>query len=129
VVETTAGLSVPVSVIIEGGSDVASAPMQILFDPKVLRLISADPGDFLSADGQQPVFTKNIMNDAGQATIQLNRIPGNPGVTGPAGTLVRLTFQAVAKGTAIVSLPNLTVRNSQGAAIATGNPQLTVTVK
>jgi general secretion pathway protein D len=129
VVETTAGLSVPVSVIIEGGSDVASAPMQVLFDPKILRLISADSGDFLSADGQQPVFTKNIMNDAGQATIQLNRIPGNPGVTGPAGTLVKLTFQAVAKGTATVSLPNLTVRNSQGAPIATGNPQLTVTVK
>jgi general secretion pathway protein D len=129
VVDTTAGLSVPVSVVIEGGADVASAPMQVLYDPKILRLISADPGDFLSADGQQPVFTKNIMNDAGQATIQLNRTPGNPGVTGPAGTLVKLTFQAVAKGTATVTLPNLTVRNSQGAPIATGSPQLLVTVK
>ncbi|HWD00282.1 MAG TPA: cohesin domain-containing protein [Candidatus Sulfopaludibacter sp.] len=127
-VQTTTGLSVPVAVVIEGGADVASAPMQIMFDPKILRLNSVDVGDFLSADGQQPVFTKNIMNDAGQATIQLNRLPGNPGVTGPAGTLVKLTFQAIGKGTATVSIPNLTVRNSQGATIARGNPQLTVTV-
>ena len=50
-------------------------------------------GDFLASDGQQPVFTKNIMNDTGTATIQLNRQPGTPGVNG-GGVLVTLNFQA-----------------------------------
>ena len=66
------GLSVSIhlksdSVQIEGATDVASAPMQIRFDPKMLRLNDVVRGEFLSSDGQQPVFTKNIMNDAGVA--------------------------------------------------------------
>jgi general secretion pathway protein D len=128
-VDTTVGSSVPVALVIDGGSDVAAAPMLILFDPKVVRLNDVTVGDFLSADGQQPVFTKNIMNDAGQANIQLNRLPGNPGVSGPSGTLVTLNFQAIAKGSAVVSIPNLSVRNSQGAPVATGSPQVSITVK
>jgi hypothetical protein len=103
--------------------------MQILFDPKLVRLNDVTVGDFLSADGQPPVLTKNIMNDAGQANVQLNRLPGNPGVTGPAGTLVTLNFQAIGRGTAVVTIPNLSVRNSQGAPVATGSPQVSITVK
>jgi hypothetical protein len=118
-----------VSLVIDGGSDVTSAPMLIQFDPKVLQLSDVAVGAFLSADGQQPVFAKNVMNETGQATIQLNRLPGKPGVTAPTGTLVTLTFQAIAKGDAVVSAPNLTVRNSQGAPVATGSPQVNIAVK
>jgi general secretion pathway protein D len=128
-VEVTRGSPVSVSLLIEGGSDVAAAPMQIQFDPKVLQLSGVAPGDFLSADGQQPVFAKNVMNETGQATIQLNRQPGNPGVTAPSGTLVTLNFQAIGQGSTVVTVPNLTVRNSQGAPVATGSPRLNVTVK
>ncbi len=128
-VDSAPGQPVSVSVLIEGGADVASAPMQVQFDPKVLRLTDAVAGDFLSSDGQQPVFTKNIMNDAGQAVIQLNRLPGNPGVTAPTGTLVTLNFQTVGAGNTVVSIPNMVVRNSQGAPAAAGSPQVTINVK
>ena len=128
-VETSVGSTIPVSLVIEGGSDVAAAPMQVSFDPKVVRLSDVTAGAFLSADGQQPVFAKNIMNDAGQATVQLNRLPGNPGVSGPSGTLVTFNFQAIAKGVTLITAPNVSVRNSQGAPVATGSPQLTINVK
>ena len=39
------------------------------------RLNDVGRGDLLASDGQQPVFTKNIQNDAGTATVQLNRLP------------------------------------------------------
>lgn len=128
-VETTTGSTVSVSLVLEGGSDVAAAPMHIQFDPKVLQLSDVAVGAFLSADGQQPVFAKNVMNETGQANIQLNRLPGNPGVTAPTGTLVTLTFQAIGKGNAVVSVPSVIVSNSQGVPIATGSPQVSVTVK
>ncbi len=127
--EVTNGAPMSVALVIEGGSDVAAAPLQIQFDPKVLQLSSVAPGAFLSADGKQPVFAKNVMNETGQATIQLNRLPGDAGVTAPVGTLVTLNFQAVGKGSTVVTVPNLTVRNSQGAPVATGSPQLNVTVR
>jgi general secretion pathway protein D len=128
--EATANASerITVSVLIEGGADVAAAPMQIQFDPKFLRLNDVSLGDYFSKDGRQPVFTKNILNDTGVAIIQLNNPPGSPGVGG-SGTLVSLNFQAVARGAAAVLIPHLTVRNAQGAVISNSTPQLTVTVK
>jgi general secretion pathway protein D len=119
---------ITVSLLIEGGADVASAPIQIQFDPKFLRLNDVLLGDFFTKDARQPVFTKNILNDTGAAVIQLSRPPGTPGVGG-SGTLVTLNFQAVARGTAVVTIPHLAVRNTKGAIIASSTPQLTVTVK
>ena len=108
--------------------DVASAPMQIQFDPRILRLNDVVPGDFLASDGQQPVFTKNIISDSGSAIIQLNRTPGTPGVNG-GGVLVTLNFQAIARGMTVVNIPGLMVRNSQGQPVATGNPQVSIRVQ
>jgi general secretion pathway protein D len=119
---------ITVSLLVEGGDDVAAAPMQIQFDPKFLRLNNVSLGDFLSKDGRQPVFTKNILNDTGVAVIQLNRPPGSRGVGG-SGTLVTLNFQAVARGATVVTVPHLAVRNAQGAVVSNSTPQLTVTVK
>ncbi len=114
--------------MIEGGSDVASAPMQVQFDPKALRLVDVTRGDYLANDSQPPVFTKNIMNDSGAAAIQLNRVPGSPGANG-SGVLAVLNFQALAKGATTVKLVNVTVRNSQGQVVRTANPQVAVSVK
>jgi general secretion pathway protein D len=119
---------ISVSLLIDGGADVASAPIEIHFDPKLLRLNDVSLGDFFSKDGPQPVFTKNILNDTGVAIIQLNRPPGSPGVGG-SGALVTLNFQAVASGTAVVMIPNLAVRNSQGAVLSNSTPQLAIAVK
>ena len=88
----TQGSAVSVSLEIDGGTDVAAAPMQIRFDPKILQLSAVTPGDFLSSDGQQPIFAKNVMNESGQASIQLSRLPGSAGVTAPSGTSGYLEF-------------------------------------
>ena len=119
---------ITVSLLIEGGAAVASAPMQIQFDPKLLRLNDVTLGDFFSKDGRQPVFTKNILNDTGVAVIQLNHPPGSPGVDG-SGTLVTLNFQAVARGAAVVLIPHLAVRDAKGGIVSNSTPQFTVTVK
>ncbi|HTQ52828.1 MAG TPA: cohesin domain-containing protein, partial [Bryobacteraceae bacterium] len=128
VVQTGVGSTVSISVTMEGGTDVSSAPMQISWDPKILKLNDVVRGDFLSSDGQQPVFTKNVMNDTGTATVQLGRQPGTPGVNG-SGVLVTLNFQAVGKGSTPVFIPNLSVRNSQGQPVADGSPRMTVNVQ
>ncbi len=127
-VETRMGSQLSLSLMLDGGADVSSAPMQIQYDPKVLKLNDVMRGDFLSSGGQQPVFTKNIMPDLGMATVQLNRQPGTPGVNG-AGVLLVLNFQAVGRGATVVSVPNLTVRNSQGVVVSAGTPRVGVSVQ
>ena len=108
--------------------DLASAPMQIQFDPKIVRLNNVTVGGFMAQGNVQPVFTQNVLNDNGSATIQLSRPPGSPGISG-SGALVSLSFQAVGRGMTTVTIPNLAVANSQGQPIPVGNPQLSITVR
>jgi general secretion pathway protein D len=128
VVETSAQGTMTVALIIDNAGDVSSAPLQVAFDPKVVKLNDVGRGDFFSSDGQIPVFTKNIQNDAGAAAINLNRLPNTPGVSG-SGVLATMIFQGVAAGTSTVTIPNLTVRNAQGQVVFTGSPQMTINVK
>jgi general secretion pathway protein D len=117
-----------VALIIENAAEVSSAPLQVTFDPKVVKLNDAGRGDFFSSDGQIPLFTKNIQNDTGAAAMNLNRLPNTPGVSG-SGVLATLIFQAVAKGSTTVTVPSLTVRNAQGQVVFSGSPQMTINVK
>lgn len=119
---------VTVALVIENGSDVASSPLQFRFDPKVVKVNDVGRGDFFSGDGQVPVFTKNIQNDAGAAFINLNRLPGTAGANG-SGVLATINFQGVSPGTTTISVSNLSVRNTQGQVVASGTPTITVTVK
>jgi hypothetical protein len=79
-VETNQQGMMTVALIIENATEVSSAPLQVAFDSKVVKLNDVGRGDFFSSDGQVPVFTKNIQNDAGNAVINL-RLPGSPGMT------------------------------------------------
>jgi general secretion pathway protein D len=127
-IDTTPSGVFTVAVAVENANDVASAQLQLQFDPKIVRLNDVARGGLLAVDGQQPVPVKNVMNDSGTATVEIIRQPGTAGVTA-SGNLFTLHFQAVAKGTATIAASSLTLRNSQGQIVAKESPQLTVNVK
>jgi general secretion pathway protein D len=127
-VDTLMGGPFTANLVMQNATDLFAAPMQIKFDPKVLRLDDIVQGSLLSSDGQQVTFTKNILNDTGEATVALNRFSGNGGVTG-SGTLVTLSFTTVGRGTTSVSIPGFAPANSQGQALSSSSPLLTVNVR
>jgi general secretion pathway protein D len=127
-VETIMGGPISVNVVIANATDLFSAPLQIRFDPKVLKLNDAVQGNLMSSDGQQVTFTKNILNDTGEADITLNRLPGAGGVTG-SGILATLSFSTIGRGSTSVTAPAFSPTNSQGQPIANSSPLLTVNVK
>ena len=120
--------TITVSLVVENAADLASTPLQIRFDPKILRLNDVVRGNLLASDGQQVTFSKNILNDTGEATVTANRFPATGGVTG-SGSIVTLVFQALGRGDTVVTVPSLTLRNSQSQAILTATPHLAVSVK
>jgi hypothetical protein len=127
--EATVNGAFSTALVLDGGADIVSAqPLQIKFDPKLLRLTDVSAGDLFSKDGAAPVFARDIQNDQGLATVQIGRQPGATGVAAP-GTLLTLKFQALAPGTATVSVLNVTLRNSQARAVGSSSPQLAVTIK
>jgi general secretion pathway protein D len=127
-VEATMGGSFNVNLVVANAADLFSAPLQIKFDPKVLKLNDVAQGNLMASDGQQATFTKNIQNDAGEADITLNRLPGAGGITG-SGMLVTLSFTTLARGATSVSAPAFSPSNSQGQPISNSSPLLTVNVR
>jgi len=120
--------TITVSLMVENANDLASTPMQIRFDPKILRLNDVVRGNLLASDGQQVAFSKNVMNDTGEATVSASRFPSTGGVSG-SGSVMTFVFQAVGRGDTVIAVPQLTLRNSQSQPILTATPQLSVSVK
>ena len=109
-------------------TDVASVPVKVRWDPKVLRLEMISPGALLNEDGKIVAPSLDIRNDTGDASIDVKRVAGAAGVSGN-GPLLQFTFTAVGKGTTNVTITESTLKNSNQQPIAVQNPQVTVTVQ
>jgi general secretion pathway protein D len=107
--------------------DVASVPIQIAYDPKVLQFVSVSNGEFLSRDGQPVALVHRDDSSVGKLQITAQRPAGTPGATGD-GTVFSLVFMAKAKGTGTVSITIPGARNSQNQPLDVQGSQAIITV-
>jgi general secretion pathway protein D len=116
-----------ISLLVDGAKDVIGAPIQIQFDPKAVNLTDVSRGSFWGGEGEEPMLTKNVLNDSGTAAIRLLRKEGSAGISGN-GPLINLTFKTLARGATIIRAGNVMLQSSQGEP-AQGSAQVTVNVK
>lgn len=114
---------VAVSVNLEAGEEVASAPMQIEYDTQVLRLISVTSGGLLAIDGAKEDFEADLKS----GVIKLKRPDGTGGVSGN-GTLVKLTFASLAKGDGAVRVVTADLANAKKESLS-GAPLPEIVIK
>ena len=127
-VTTTNGGTFTVNVTMNGGSDVASVPLQITYDPKHLSIVKIDNGDFLTKDGQPVALVHRDDTNTGTLVASAARPPGVAGVSGQ-GTVFAVTFVAKDKGDTVLSITRPGARNSQQQQIPVGGAQMTVKVQ
>jgi general secretion pathway protein D len=101
-VPVAVGGAVSVPVILNGGVDVASVPLQITYDSSKLALVQVNSGDLLGKDGQAEslVHTDDVIEGSPNMhtiTIADSRPPGVAGISG-SGQVCVLVFQAKASG-------------------------------
>jgi len=98
----SAGASFQVSVVLNGGTNIAAVPLQISYDPARVSLVNIDSGNFLSSDGQAVAL---VHRDDGPGAINVvaSRPPGAAGVSG-TGVVCVLTFQAKAAGDSVIAI-------------------------
>jgi general secretion pathway protein D len=111
-----------------GGTDVASVPLQITYDPKHLSLVKIDNGDFLTRDGQPVALVHRDDTSTGMLVASAARPPGVAGVSGQ-GTVFAVTFVAKDKGDTVLSITRPGARNSQQQTIPVLGSQMTVKVQ
>jgi general secretion pathway protein D len=121
------GTSFQVSVVLNGGTNIAAVPLQISYDPVRLSLVNIDSGNFLSSDGQAVAL---VHRDEGPGTLNVvaSRPPGAAGVSG-TGVVCVLTFQAKAAGDSFIAITRPgAVSSTQQQLPATG-AQISIQVK
>jgi general secretion pathway protein D len=128
--KVTAQLSSPVNIVLQATNmtDLATVPVKVRWDPKILRLETISAGALLSQDGKIIAPSLDIRNDSGDASISVGRVAGAPGVSG-TGPLLQFKFTAVGKGTATVSVTDAPLKSSSQQPIAVQPPSVAVTVQ
>jgi general secretion pathway protein D len=122
-----AGSTFQIPVVLTGGTDIASVPLQIQYDPAQLSLVNVTSGDLLSRDGQAVAL---VHRDDGPGSITINaaRPPGAAGVNG-AGVVCVLSFQAKTAGGSVVSMTRAAAVNSAQQQIQVQGSQVSIQVK
>ncbi len=121
------GTTFQVPVVLTGGADVSSVPLQIQYDPSKMSLVNVGDGDLLNRDGQI-VSMAHRDDGPGTLTVNVSRPPGAPGVSG-AGVICVLTFQAAAKGQSVMSITRAGAMNSAGKPLQAQTSQTTIVVQ
>ncbi len=121
--------TITVTIQVENAADLFSvSPLKIKFDPSQLRLNDIVPGDLLSRDGARVTSSRDIRNDAGEATLTITRLPGSPGVAG-TGAIAVLNFVAVGKGSSAIAVVDAGLKNTQQQPVAVTLGELPVKVQ
>ena len=120
------GATFQVPVVLNGATDIASVPIQLVYDPVKLSLINVAAGDLLSRDGQAVALIHRD-DGPGNVTVVAARPPGAAGISG-SGTVCVLTFQAKAPGNTALTMPRAGAVNSaqQQVPATAGHVDLTI---
>jgi general secretion pathway protein D len=87
------GSTFTVNVMLSGGQNVYSVPLELNYDPNQLQVVNVSNGGFLSQDGQAVALVHRDDAQAGKLQVTATRPPGAGGVSGQ-GAVVTLTFMA-----------------------------------
>jgi general secretion pathway protein D len=91
------GATFTVNVMVSGGQNVSSVPVQLSYDPNQLQVLNVSNGGFLSQDGQAVALAFRDDPTSGTLQITASRPPGSGAVSGQ-GAVVTLTMLAKSPG-------------------------------
>lgn len=117
-----------VQLVVDAAKEVQSVPLQLKYDPKEIKLVDVINGDFLGRDGQAVAIVQRADEQTGTATVVLNRPPGSAGISG-SGVLAILSFQAIGRGDAVLTVPRAEAKDPGGQPVQIRGTQARVIVK
>jgi general secretion pathway protein D len=122
------GATFTVNVMLSGGQNIYSVPLQLNYDANQLQVVNVSNGGFLSQDGQAVALVHRDDPSTGTLQVTATRPPGAGGVSGQ-GAVVTLTFMAKAPGQSSLTITRGGARDPAMQAIAMSGAQAAVTVQ
>jgi general secretion pathway protein D len=124
----TKGATFTVNVMLSGGQNVYSVPVQLNYDPNQLQLVNVSNGGFLSQDGQAVALVHRDDPLTGTLQVTATRPPGAGGVSGQ-GAVVTLTFMAKGTGQSALTITRGGARDPAMQPIAMSGAQAAITIQ
>ena len=122
------GSTFTVNVMLSGGQNVYSVPVQITYDPNQLQVVNISNGGFLSQDGQAVALVHRDDPTSGTLQITASRPPGSGGVSGQ-GAVITLTLMAKGSGQSALTITRGGARDPAMQPIAMNGAQAAVTIQ
>ena len=128
VVTQAKGSTFTVNVLVSGGQNVYSVPVQLSYDPNQLQVLNVSNGGFLSQDGQTVALA--FRDDPATGTLQItaSRPPGAGAVSGQ-GAVVTLTMMAKTPGQSALVITRGGARDPAMQPIPMSGAQAAVTIQ
>ncbi len=122
------GSTFTVNVMVSGGQNVYSVPVQLSYDPNQLQVLNVSNGGFLSQDGQTVALA--FRDDPASGTLQItaSRPPGAGAVSGQ-GAVVTLTMMAKSPGQSALVITRGGARDPAMQAIPMNGAEAAVTIQ
>ena len=122
------GATFTVNVLMSGGQNVYSVPVQINYDPNELQVVNVSNGGFLSQDGQAVALVHRDDPSTGTLQITATRPPGSGGVSGQ-GAIAILTFLAKTSGQSTLTITRGGARDPAMQPISVNGAQAAITIQ
>ena len=122
------GSTFTVNVMLTGGQNVYSVPVQLNYDPNQLQVVNVSNGGYLSQDGQAVALVHRDDPTTGTLQVTASRPPGVGGVSGQ-GAVVTLTFLAKGPGQSALTITRGGARDPAMQPIAMSGAQAAVTIQ
>jgi general secretion pathway protein D len=122
------GSTFTVNVMLSGGQNVYSVPVQLNYDPNQLKVVDVSNGGFLSQDGQAVALVHRDDDKTGTLQITATRPPGSGGVSGQ-GAVVTLTFMAKEPGQSALTITRGGARDPAMQPLAMSGAQAAITIQ
>jgi len=122
------GSTFTVNVMLSGGQNVYSVPVQLNYDPNQLQVVNVSNGGFLSQDGEAVALVHRDDPVTGTLQITATRPPGAGGVSGQ-GAVVTLTFMAKGPGQSALTITRGGARDPAMQPIAMSGAQAPITIQ
>jgi general secretion pathway protein D len=122
------GSTFTVNVMLSGGQNVYSVPVQLSYDPNQLSVVNVSNGGFLSQDGQAVALVHRDDPLTGTLQVTATRPPGSGGVSGQ-GAVMTLTFMAKEPGQSALTITRGGARDPAMQPIAMSGAQAAITIQ
>jgi general secretion pathway protein D len=106
------GQTTTIALTVENATDLFSIPMILHFDPKVISIEDVRNGGFLAGGTEAIAIFHRTDPVKGDVIMSATRQPKTAGVSG-SGTLVGIVVKGLAAGTSLLTIEQVSARNSQ----------------